>query len=267
MRKFLFLFAVAGLFCAACDSSVETNELNISLGGGTRVGIGDKVNGYYQMYWSPEDRVMCNGEISGEAIISDKRSSLATFTFSEMVVGPFDVVYPAVEGFAPKTPGCYPVRFLAEQHYTEGTFDSAAAPMYKRSSKKSMTLNNLTGTVRLAVKGDVTLSQIVLTTAETPISGIFDVNCKTGKRTLNDGGATPNVVTVVFDEGLKLKSDSATPIFFTLPAGTLGNVDVQIVAENGQKMRFYIDCGSDKPIHAGVVREVKEFEFTNNAGN
>lgn len=268
MKKLLLLLVAAGALCTACERYVETNEITLSLSGetlsgGTRVGIGDKVNGYYQLYWSLSDKVMCNGEISNSIIISENRSNLAKFFFAETITGPFDVVCPAIEGVASKTPGCYPVRFLAEQHYTEGTFDSAAVPMCRHSSNSSIILKQLTGTMRLPVLGDVTIQDIEITATDKLIAGIFDVNCKTGELTLNDEGSYK--VNILFDEPLQLNTTTATPIYFTLPAGVLGRLSVKMTAANGQIMRFGITCDSEKPVRAGIVREIKEFAFENNA--
>lgn len=260
MRKLLLLFAVAGLFCAACERNIAPNELEITLRGGSRAGIGDKIDGYYRLYWSPTDRVMCNGEISGEAIISSKRTNQATFVFSQDVVGPFSVVYPAVEDAVAKSQDCYPVQFLAEQHYTEGTFDSSAAPMYQYTSKRSMVLNHLTGTLRLAIRGNAILEKIVLTSESKPIAGIFDVNCQTGEVIAQEGRIS-NQVEVLFDEPLQLKTNAATPIFFTLPAGNLGAIDIKIYATDGSVKKGTIHCDSSKPLRAGIVREIEEFEF------
>ena len=262
MKKVLLVLAIMGFFCTACEPALSENTLQLSLGGGgTKVGLGDKIQGYYRLYWEPTDKVLCNGEVSGEALIG-KRTSVAEFQFENLPQAPYSIVFPVVEGVQAKTTNCYPVEFLATQHYTEDTFESKAAPMYCYTSKQASTLSHLTGTVRFLIKGDVTISNIVLTSDSKPISGIFDLNCKTGEVIAQDGN-TSYQAEVVFDNGFTLSPSKSTPIYFTLPAGDIGKIDVLINATNGEKMNFFITCDSTKPIRAGIVREVNEFEFLN----
>ncbi len=274
MKKFLLVLAAAGLFCTACENNTSDATLTLKLGGGpkpssvspaesgTRVGIGDKVNGYYQLYWTPGDKVLCNGIVSHNAIIDAKRTSVAGFNFENTPSAPYSIVFPAVEGVASKGANCYPVRFLATQKYTEGTFDRDAAVMYRYTTKRSATLNHLTGTIRMPISGEVTISNIVITSSSKPISGIFDLNCETGELTAHEGKVS-NQIEIDFEEGLQLKADKATPIYFTVPIGVYGNLDIVITTTDNQEMNFFITCDESKPIRAGIVRQLSDIQFRN----
>lgn len=274
MKKYLLVLAAAALFCTACEDNTSNATLTLALGGGpnpssvntvegeTRVGIGDKVNGYYQLYWTPGDKVLCNGEISHDAIISNKRAAVAGFNFANTPSAPYSIIFPAVEGVTSKGANCYPVRFLAEQKYTEGTFDRDAAVMYRYTSKRSSTLKHLTGTIRMPISGEVTISNIVITSSSKPISGIFDLNCETGELTAHEGSVS-NQTEIVFENGLQLKADKATPIYFTIPVGVYGKLDVVINTTDNQVMNFFITCDESKPIKAGIVRQLGDIQFRN----
>lgn len=274
MKKSLLVLAAAAFFCTACEDNTSNATLTLTLVGGpnpssvnavegeTRVGIGDKVNGYYQLYWTPGDKVLCNGEISHDAIISNKRAAVAGFNFANTPSAPYSIVFPVVEGVASKGANCYPVRFLSTQKYTEGTFNRDAAVMYCYTSKRSSTLKHLTGTIQMPITGEVTISNIVITSPSKPISGIFDLNCETGELTAHEGKVS-NQIEIDFEEGLQLKADKATPIYFTVPVGVYGKLDVVINTTDNQVMNIFITCDESKPIKAGIVREFTEFPFQN----
>ena len=285
---------VAALFAFACTTDV-TEDLGVQIGDGagqttitlsleeSRTQLGEKAGDLYPLYWSEGDAVVVNGQVSNALTAEQAGSAGATFSFAEVVARPWCVVYPApaavaaeevVEGEGETTPATvYPVNFLAAQPYTVGTFAPQAAPMYGYGAEAAegeeapyVQLQHLTGVLRLAVKGSVTLASVNVE-AEGKIAGAFTVDCATGALVAEDSAS--NVVSVVLpEEGLVLNAEKATPIYVAVPAGQHGIYTVTLVStadtENTMVVRFNSDY---HPVEAGVVKEFAEFEFQANASN
>ena len=229
----------------------------------SRTQIGDKIDGTYPLFWLPEDRIMCNGEVSDGTFVDEYSASIATFAFNRTTTPPYNLVYPApTNGEVATKEGCYPIVFPAKQCYVKNTFDNGAAPMYGYTSETTTQLQHLSGVLLLTIKGDVTLSHMVISAENGYISGVFDLNCQTGEVTPQTGNVY-NTIEYDFGKGLQLNESEATPLYITIPAGGYGNISFFIYSINGDEMMVKFNS-STKPIRAGVVRQFAELSFKPN---
>lgn len=263
MKFFVAVAVVMGAFACTTDTtedlgivSVGKTTVNVSLEA-SRTQLGDKdAEGKYPLFWSAGDAIAINGVASQPLAASFDGLASASFSFDGEVVRPFSAVYPAPAEGVTAAEGLFPVTFLATQAYTEGTFVSGAAPMCGYTEGDELQLNHLTGVLRFAIKGEKTLSSIVIT-AEKPIAGNFDVNCQTGELTAHADAS--NIVTVTFGEGLALGAE-ATPIYVAVPAGEHGLYTIVITSTEGESMVVKYNSES-KPVKVGVVKEFGELLF------
>ena len=262
----------------------------------SRTQLGAKAEGLYPVYWSEGDAIAINGAISAPLAAEYAGAPSADFHFGEQVLAyPYCVVYPAPEAIAiedesteepgeePTTPeptpeptlpeNTYPVTFANMQPYTVGTFAPKSAPMYAYAVEPAegeavapIQMNHLTGVLRLAVKGDVTLASVTVA-AEGKIAGTFLIDCKTGTLTAHEE-AVNNITVVLPEGGLKLSATEATPIYVAVPAGEHGIYTITLVsdalADNTMVVRFNSDFHKVEP---GVVKEFGEITFTPNAAS
>ena len=268
----IFVAVVAGMFAFSCVTDA-TNDPTIEVGNEgvteltiavelSRTQLGDKdAEGKYALYWSEGDAIAVNGIASNPLVDVESECKSATFRFPKVINHPFHVVYPApAEGIEAVTEGCYPVVIPATQAYTEGTFASGVAPMYGSTSTTGgvITLNHLTGILRLAPKGaGEKVTAIEVKAEKGVLAGTFDVNCTTGALTAQEGGSTS--IAVTFDEPLTL-GDEATPIYIAVPAGSYGMVSITLTTEEHGKMVVRFDSDS-KPISCSIVRELSSFTY------
>ena len=262
------------LFAGFACTTDTTEELGLQVNGAaqteivlsleeSRTQLGEKADGVYPLYWSEGDKIAVNGVASAEVSADYVGAAAAKFVVSG-VTHPYHIVYPApAEGVAAVTEGCYPVVFPATQSYVAGNIDGNAAVMYGYAEEGAApTLKHLTGVLRFAVKGQVTLASLTVTSESGALAGSFDVNCTTGVLTAQEG-STSGTVSMSFGEGLTLGAE-ATPIYVAVPAGQYGAVQCVLTTTEGKKMVATFDS-SAKPITAGKVREFSEFEFAETA--
>ena len=262
----------------------------------SRTQLGAKAEGLYPVYWSEGDAIAINGAISAPLAAEYAGAPSADFHFGEQELAyPYCVVYPAPEAIAiedesteepgeePTTPeptpeptlpeNTYPVTFANMQPYTVGTFAPKSAPMYAYAVAPAegevaapIQMNHLTGVLRLAVKGDVTLASMTVA-AEGKIAGTFLIDCKSGTLTAHEE-AVNNITVVLPEGGLKLSATEATPIYVAVPAGEHGIYTITLVsdalADNTMVVRFNSDFHKVEP---GVVKEFGEITFTPNAAS
>lgn len=226
----------------------------------SRTQLGEKVDGVYPLYWSEGDKITVNGVTSNEVSAAGAGSAAATFVVNGALTHPYNIIYPApAEGITSATEGCYPVVFPATQAYVAGNVDGNAVAMYGYAEEGvAPTLTHLTGVLRFAVKGEVTLSSLTITSESGAIAGTYDVNCTNGTLKAQEG-TTSSSITVSFGDGLALGAE-ATPIYVAVPAGDYGTIQCLFTTTEGKKMIAAINS-SAKPIAAGKVREFSEFEF------
>ncbi|MBO5962748.1 MAG: hypothetical protein J6Q01_06385 [Alistipes sp.] len=298
----IFMVVAVAMFAFSCVAdSTEDLGVNIEAGKGggnttvtlsleeSRTQLGVKAEGLYPVYWSEGDAIAINGAISAPLAAEYAGAPSADFHFGEQeVTYPYCVVYPAPEAMAiedetteepTETPevslpeNTYPVTFANVQPYTVGTFAPKSAPMYAYAVEPAegevaapIQMNHLTGVLRLAVKGDVTLASMTVA-AEGKIAGTFLIDCKSGTLTAHEE-AVNNITVVLPEGGLKLSATEATPIYVAVPAGEHGIYTITLVsdalADNTMVVRFNSDFHKVEP---GVVKEFGEITFTPNAAS
>ena len=261
----IFMAVAVALFAFSCVQDA-TEDLGIKVEGQggveltlsleeSRTQLGEKADGIYPLYWSEGDKISVNGVESAEAVIG-ANASTATFAV-DVVADELCVVYPATEGTGEGT--TFPVNFLAEQAYTEGTFANGAAPMYGYAANAStpIELKHLAGALRLAVTGNgEAITKVVAKAENGNIAGAFTVDCANG--TLTAGAEASNTVTVTFAEPLVLGAE-AQHIYLAVPAGSYGQFTLTLHTAT-DKMVVKFDSEA-KPISAGNVREFKEITY------
>ena len=267
----IFMVVMAGMFAFSCVTDT-TEDLGVDVGGknlttftisleDTKTHLGEKnADGKYPLYWCEGDQIAINGVASLPLSANYEGATSANFQIEDPdLSAPYCVVYPATEGAGDGT--TYPVNFSAEQPYTEGTFASGVAPLYGYTDKAgSLSLNHLTGVLRLAVKGNgEAITSVVFKSEIGKIAGPFTVNCTNG--TLQASADATNSVTVTFAEPLVLGAE-ATPIYAAVPAGSYGGFAITLHTAN-DKMTVKFNS-SVKPILVGAVREFTEFTYAAN---
>ena len=268
MKRFakLLMVVASGLFAFSCTTD-QTDDLGIKVEGSTtftvsleesRTQLGERnADGKYPLYWSEGDQIAINGVASEPLSASYDGNKAASFQFNKTLDAPYCVVYPATEGEGAGS--VYPVTFLAEQVYTEGTFAAGAAPMYGYSAEGStaIQLSHLTGILRLAIKGNgEALTSVKVQSEIGKIAGPFTVDCTKGS--LISKKEASNVVTLTFDEPLVLGAE-AQYLYIAIPAGSYGTFAV-VFNTASDKMTVKFNSTS-KPILAGMVREFKEITY------
>ena len=275
MTNFTKLFvAVAALLVGIACTTDTTENLGVAVGGHTEIALslessrtqlGEKVDNVYPLYWSEGDKISVNGVVSEALEASADGNESAVFTLNGNVAYPYNIVSPAAEGISAVTSGCQAVVFPATQSYVANNVDGNAVVMYGYAENgETPILKHLTGVLRIAVKGQVTLSSLAVTSAKGALAGTYDVNCANGEL-VAQAGSTSDTVTMSFGEGLTLGTE-ATPIFVALPAGEYGLVSVTLNTTEGEKMVVKFDT-HDRDIAAGKVREFSEIGFVANAGD
>ena len=274
MKKLTKIFvAVAALFVGfACTTDV-TEDLGVNVGGKStlcisleesRTQLGEKAEGVYPLLWSEGDQLAVNGVASLPLTAQQANASGAVFTFDNDLTYPLSIIYPA-----PSEAGT--VTFLANQEYTAGTFCANAAPMYGYAKTQAegeeatpIQLRHLTGVLRFAVKGSVSLASAVVTSDNGDLAGTYALDCSKGTLTPQEGTTSKQIV-LSFGEGLALNAAEATPFYVTVPTGSYGGVQVRLTTTDGKIMVVKFSSYGDKAIKAGTVREFSEFEFVENA--
>ena len=237
-------------------------KILLSLGGGQRTHLGDKVEDIYPLYWSNGDQIAVNG-IASEPLTEEAHGkAAATFTVSGGLTYPLNIVYPAPAEGAVVAEGLQAITFPATQSYTVGSFAEGAVPMYAyvAAAEEQIQLQHLAGILRLAVKGNgEKITSIVATSESGAIAGNFAVDCTNGALVAQEEAG--NTVSVTFAEPLEL-GEEAQPIYISVPAGAYGLFTITLHTAT-DKMVVKFDS-SAKPITAGKVREFNEFAYTPN---
>ena len=265
--------AVALLFTGfACTTDV-TDDLGVNVGGQTtlclsleesRTELGEKVDDLYPLVWSEGDQIEVNGTSSLPLSAAEAGGAGAAFSFDAVLAHPLNIIYPAST-----EAGC--VTFLANQEYKVGSFAPGAAPMYGYATERAegeeatpIQLHHLTGVLRFAVKGEVSLAKAVITSDNGDLAGTYAIDCTNGALTAKEG-LTSKQITLSFGEGLALNAAEATPFYVTIPAGSYGAMQVRLTTTDGKNMVVKFSSYGDKKIKAGTVREFGEFAFAENA--
>ena len=261
MKTLTKLFmAVAVMFAGFACTTDATEDLGVAVGGqttitlsleeATKTQLGEKADDVYPLYWSEGDQISVNGLASNA--LTEGGSAKGVFTIDGTLTYPYSVVYPASSANQ--------VTFPATQEYVAGTFASGAAPMYGYAAAEGdiIQMNHLVGALRLAVKGEGTLSKVVVKAENGNLAGTYTVDCATGALTAVEG-TTSNKVTLTLGEGLVLGAE-ATPLYIAVPAGSYGKVAATLYSTDGKRMKLSFDT-TEKSVAVGAVREFKEVTY------
>ena len=284
MRNLTKIFVTMVALVALSCTTDTTQDISVDLGNNealteitlsleeSRTQLGEKAGDLYPLYWSEGDQIAINGVASAPLTTEYDGKSAAVFALDGDIERPFHIVYPApAEGVVAATSGLYPVTFPATQSYTAGTFESGTAPMYGYAATAAegeevlpaVEIHHLTGILRLAVKGDKTLTSMTVVAETGAIAGNFDVNCESGALTAHEDAS--NTITMSFGEGLAL-GDTATPIYVAVPAGEHGIYTITLFTDEAENNAMVVRFNSDNhPVKAGVVKEFGEVIFVPNA--
>ncbi len=266
MKKFTkIFFAVAALAVGFVGCTTDTTEdLGVQLGDGagqttltlsleeSRTQLGEKANDLYPVTWSEDDAISVNG-VKSSAISISENKSVATFTFNEVLEYPYAIAYPAT------TAG--KVVFADQQAHTEGTFANGAAAMYGyKTAEGGLTLNHLTGVLKIGVTGDKALVMAQISTVDrAPIAGEFALDFATGE--LTPTTASKELISCTWEsesaDGSIGFALGATPqyLHFAVPAGEYDELYVTLYDTEGGVMYTTIKADDTKPLNAGKVRE------------
>lgn len=269
----IFMSVVVAMFAISCvtdatedlgvkiENAASQSEITISLEE-SRTQLGEKADGKYPVYWSEGDAILVNGNVSAPLTATQANSASATFSLKGELTYPYNIVYPGVADAEAAANNTYPVTFLAEQAYTEGTFCAGAAPMYGyvAEADDKIQMHHLTGVLCIAVKGNgEALTSVVAKSELGKIAGPFTVNCTNGTLTAQEGSS--KTVTVTFDEPLVLGAE-AQNLYIAVPAGNYGTFAVTLkTASDKMTVKFN---STTSPISAGNVRVFKEFTYAAN---
>ncbi|MBR4969576.1 MAG: hypothetical protein IKY57_05415, partial [Alistipes sp.] len=210
--------------------------------------------GVYPITWAEGDQITVNGETSEPLAAADADTANAVFTFNtENLSAPYCVAYPAAEAGQ--------VVFAAEQEYVDGTFANGAATMYGYATNGNITLNHLTGVLKIGVvcgedvdifDAPVIQAVKISTIDRAPIAGAFNIDFTTGAVT-----ATDDAVSVITYNVNKKLSQNPTYLHVVVPAGVYNELYVTLEDEDGGVMYATVAADDNKPLVAGRVRTFK----------
>ena len=257
----IFMAVAIAMFAFSCvtdttdDAAVKVGgktTLAISLGGGNRTTLGEAADGVYPVTWAEGDQITVNGVTSDELTSTDGAGTAnAVFTFNAELAAPYCVAYPAAEAGQ--------VVFAAEQEYVDGTFANGAATMYGYARNGNITLNHLTGVLKIGVVcgedvdfmyAPVIQSVKISTIDRAPIAGAFNIDFTTGAVTATDDAVS--VINYSINERL---STDPTYLHIAVPAGVYNELYVTLEDSNGGVMYATVTAGDNEPLVAGKVRE------------
>ena len=225
----------------------------------SRTYLGAKVDETYPVYWSNGDKIVVNGTLSEEAVINTQNRAEATFKVDNSLEYPYIITYPYTSTTTADVPK---VVVPSTQHYAEGSFDAASAPMCGYAAQKSdnVVLKHLVGVLKfplLSGNKNVALDKIVVTSTDgVKLSGEFEVNCSAGTMVACEN--TSNSITYTLPTNFTLPTDKEETFYIALPAGNTGNCTVEFVEKSGEKMTASL---SNREIKAGVVMEFKTINY------
>ena len=273
MKRYLLLLAAIAFAVVGCKTNeIDDNkeepmvpvdvELSVSLAH-TRTSLGEKgANGIYPLYWCEGDKIVVNGLLSEEVVVSEGDSSLAKFVVKSAPKYPYHITYPYS---ASTTADRAIVEFLAEQSHVEGTFASGSAPMcgYMESGNK-VALSHLSTILRLPVQAaeeGVVLQKLVVTSLSgAKIAGEFAVDCKSETIAATDNAS--NVVTYSLPDNYTLSTAEESVFYVVLPAVEIGSCSIEFIEASGAKLTAH--WSPNELLSKGVVREFRTIAYKRN---
>ena len=182
----LLVVAVA-LFAYSCATDT-TEEIGVNADGQTlitisledsRTQLGELAGETYPLYWSEGDQISVNGVASAPLTASQAGKTSATFAVDGVHTS-LNVAYPATVANQ--------VLFASQQaHKDNTTFGNNATTLYGAgSTDEGITLNHLTGVLKIGVTGSATLTHAQISTVDrAPIAGAFKIDFATGELEAN----------------------------------------------------------------------------------
>ena len=256
------LFVIASMVAVSCATDV-TDDLGIQTNNAdhttitfsleeSRTQLGEATNGIYPVAWSADDAISVNG-VKSTSIAIGSNSSVAAFTFNGTLNYPYAIAYPAAaEG---------KVIFAEEQSHTTGTFANGAATMYGYAENENeLTLQHLTGVLKIGVTGNKTLTHAQISNADrTPIAGEFALDFAKGE--IAPTTSSKEFINYSFSDGIALSSEP-TYIHIAVPAGKYEELYITLYDTDGGVMYATIKAGDEKPLTAGTIRQfTKTIEY------
>jgi len=253
--KILSIFSI--ILLVSCQVDFSTNNtvadgkyLTVSIEK-TRTSLGDKKGNSYPVYWSADDQIVVNGELSGKAQINNDNKGVASFLLSDNVEYPYSITYP----YCTSTTATAPVvEFPAEQSYVKGSYDAECAPMCGYAEEgKSVALKHLSTILRFPIKGIVAntiLERVVVTSSTAKLAGEFAVDCQNG--TIEATSTATNSVTYTVNKTLSTSEEIV--LYISLPAVNAGDCSVEFIDSEGGKMSAKWSAGE---LGAGIIKEFK----------
>ena len=247
------IVAVAVLLAGFACTTDATDDLGAKVGGQTeitlsleesRTHLGAEVDGIYPVSWCDGDAISING-IKSQSITIANEGKVATFAFNGVLNYPYHITYPAAaEG---------KVIFADEQSYIKGSFDEGVATMYGYAETEgSISLQHLTGVLKIGITGDKTLTHVQISNANrAPIAGEFALDFAKGEVTPT--ASSKAIINYSFGEGVKLSSEP-TYIHIAVPAGKYDELYVTLYDTDGGVMYAIIKADDEKPLTAGTIR-------------
>lgn len=270
-KSFKFLALLPVVLAAGCGKELPGGEgqgepagvrLSVSLPQElSRTALGDKTGGKYPVFWQEGDCISLNGHSSLPLSSEDAGGMTAPFIFRDGLASPFNLLYPVTS--EPDV-----VVFPHHQHYVQGSFDPAAAPMWGTSAAyEDVTLHHLSSLVRIALTSSegVTVTGISLTAlGGAPLSGTFRaVKDQAGAY---DGSLQPlntgSTIEYSFgEEGVRL---GGSPLYawIAIPYGTYGSGFKAVVKAAGGDVMLLSFFSEGRSVAPSKVLEFPAAEFT-----
>ena len=249
----LLVVAVA-LFAYSCATDT-TEEIGVNADGQTlitisledsRTQLGELAGETYPLYWSEGDQISVNGVASAPLTASQAGKTSATFAVDGVHTS-LNVAYPATVANQ--------VLFASPQaHKDNTTFGNNATTLYGvGSADEGVTLNHLTGVLKIGVTGSATLTHAQISTINrAPIAGAFKIDFTTGE--LEATESSKAVINYSFGEGVALSS-TPTYMHIAVPAGQYDELYVTLYDNANGVMYATVKAGESKPLTAGNVRK------------
>lgn len=295
-RFFSSILLLCGLLigCQTDDIDNSRGELTIVNGKSivristpeTRTQLGEKRGETYPVYWSEEDKLCINDNLSSKIAINPNNPASAEFEFDAVLNYPLYISHcrSSLLSWTGKAEwlGASALTSINNEQAEEvaNSFQSGYAPLYGITEKSGdpIKLQHLGGILRISVKaGDEakTLSTITIRTRSgAPLSGLYIIN-DIAKRlyaedelrslgtTLSDSKLTPYIMSydhIVYtcDASKPLSTTEERAFYIVVPEGSHGLCNIELTTSDGEKM---LCAWNAKSVKAGIVKEFTTLTF------
>ncbi len=256
LTKFFMAVVMLGAYACTTDTTKDlganlgqgATEITISIEG-SRTQLGSEADGLYPLYWSEGDQISVNGLPSNELTADEAGKASAKFSVQGLTAETYEIAYPAAEAGQ--------VIFAKDQvHTNNATFGSGVSTMFaKCNAGEPVTLQHLTGVLKIGVTGSATLTHAQISTIDrAPIAGVFDFDFDNEFTTATEESEV--VINYSFGEGVTLSSEP-TYLHVAVPAGEYDELYVTLYDTEGGVLVATVKTDSNKPLVAGNIRTFK----------